>query len=289
MTHRLLSILGLIVLSCFTMTATAADDTRDVGPITYLPALAGDYFPIESTAVGRKYHIFVRFPEGYSQSTEAKYPVVYLLDGDSLFPLLAPTHLFLTYDEKLPEAILVGISYGGFDSINKRHVDFSAPATDATSEQGGAPKFLSFLKSELIPAVENRYRTDPKRRVLLGQSRGGYFVLWSALEDPDLFWGRIASNPSFGPGRDRFFASARWGSTSGMRIAVASGSRDTAQRQSNAQEWIDHWSQQTSKAPWEVRLFPIENGTHAATIGETYRQTMLWLFQREIQDSKSKQ
>ena len=27
-------------------------------------------------------------------------------------------------------------------------------------------------------------------------------VLYSAFTDPDLFWGRIASNPTFEPGRD---------------------------------------------------------------------------------------
>ena len=60
------------------------------------------------------------------------YPVVYLLDGDSLFPMLAANHLFLTYDEQLPEAIVVGIAYGSFDpSINRRDIDFTLPGAAA--------------------------------------------------------------------------------------------------------------------------------------------------------------
>ena len=157
-------------------------------PIDYLPALRGDYFPLKSKSCGRKFHIYVRFPEGYDPQQPRRYPVIYLLDGDSLFPLIAPTHLFLTYDERIPEAIIVGISYGGFESsINKRNIDFTAPAEDAPPGERGAPEFLHFLKDELLPVVDNQYRTDPDRRVLLGQSRGGYFVLWSALEMPDLF------------------------------------------------------------------------------------------------------
>lgn len=251
-------------------------------PLDRLPALKGDYFKITSQENGRTYHIHVRFPEGYDSASEQQYPVIYLLDGDSLFPLLAPTHLFLTYDENLPEAIIVGIAYGGFDrKVNKRHVDFSAPASDAPLGEDGAPKFLTFLKQELIPRTESRYKVDVTKRVLLGQSRGGYFVLWSALEDPDLFWGRIASNPSLSPGRERFFAAAKPHSRNDLQVAVASGTRDTELRRKNALEWTQTWKGR-SDAPWDVRLFPIQDGTHAASIGETYRQAMLWLFRKNI-------
>lgn len=273
-----LATLGILL---FSLTAVAADGKTAQGPLAYLPALAGDYFPMHSRKVGRDYHIFVRLPEGYEENLTTRYPTVYLLDGDSLFPLLSPTHLFLTYDEDLPEAILVGIAYGGFDTINKRNTDFTAPSPDATPDQGGAPQFLSFLKTELVPTIENRFRTEPGRRILLGQSRGGNFVLWSALEDPDLFWGRIASNPGLGPGRARFFSSAAAHQRSGLRVAVTSGTRDKEQRQLDAREWTTHWTRPDAGAPWEVRLFSMADGTHAATIGESYRQAMLWLFDDE--------
>ena len=176
-------------------------------PLEYLPALRGDYFKHDSVAVGRAFHIYVAYPEDYAKNPEARYPVVYLLDGDSLFPIHATYHWFLHFDEGVPRAIVVGIAYGSFDpSVNKRGYDFSAPAADASSEQGGAPAFHRFLKNELIPEIDRRYRTDPDRRVLFGQSRGGYMVLYSAFTDPDLFWGRIASNPSFNPGRSLFFS-----------------------------------------------------------------------------------
>lgn len=251
----------------------------DASPIDYLPALAGDYFEFESEEVGRNYHIFVRLPEGYDAESAETYPVVYLLDGDSTFPMLAPTHLFLTFDENIPEAILVGIAYGGFGEVNKRHIDFTAQA-DGTKGEAGAVEFLSFLKTELIPNIESKYQANPDKRILLGQSRGGYFALWSALEDPDLFWARIASNPSLIPGKDLFFAEPTLQATKPSMVAVVSGTRDLDIRQANAREWTDYWSSNNS-APWEVKLFPIENGTHAASLGETYRQTLLWVFQME--------
>jgi len=99
-----------------------------------------------------------------------------VLDGDSLFPMLAPEHLFLNIDEKLPEVVTVGIAYGWVEpSINKRDMDFAA---------SGVAAFQRYLKSELVPEIERRYRVDPDRRVLFGQSLGGSFVLYSAFMDP---------------------------------------------------------------------------------------------------------
>lgn len=261
--------------------AAVASDPPTI-PLDHLPALKGDYFPLTDRASGRVHHIYVRYPEGYDANDATRYPVVYVLDGDSLFPLLAPTHLFLHYDEQLPEAIIVGIAYGGFDpAINKRHIDFTAPGSDTTAEQGGAPGFLTFLRGQLVPEVERRYAADPARRVLVGQSRAGYFVLWSALQDPDLFWGRIASNPSPGPAREQLFATPGLHTRSDLRVAVASGTRDTVERQRIAREWTTHWRAPASQAPWQVTLLPMQDGTHAATIGESYRRAMLWLFREQ--------
>ncbi|WP_395005195.1 alpha/beta hydrolase [Undibacterium sp.] len=276
----------LVISACASNNPTTAP-SKTTQTYNHLPSLQGDYFKFQSTHVGRDFHINVRLPLGYQASDAKTYPVVYVLDGDSLFPLLAPTHLFLNLDEKLPEAIIVGISYGSFDpAINKRDIDFNAPAADAKPGEDGAPRFLAFLKSELIPKIENQFRANAAKRVLVGQSRGGYFVLWSALEDPDLFWGRVASNPALAPGRARFFEAATSHSRKDLKLAIASGSRDTEQRQRNATEWGTTWSSRAD-VPWAVNLIKLEGGTHAATIGETYRRAMLWLFESEIAAGKT--
>lgn len=282
--HHIGLVLGLALAACAAPTAQARDDTGMPGtsPIDHLPALQGDHFKLTSTHAGRDYHVFVRLPEGYDANTASRYPVVYLLDGDSLFPLLAPTHLFLHYDEKLPEAVIVGIAYGSFDpAINKRNVDFSALAEDTRAGEGRAAKFLDFLREELLPQVERRYRVDPQRRVLAGQSRAGYFVLWSALRDPDLFWGRIASNASFTPARTQLFDTPAAHRRDDLGVVVGIGLRDTDFRIANAAEWTQHWQARTD-APWRISHQPLPGGTHAASIGEIYRHAMLWLFRDQI-------
>ncbi len=260
-------------------TTTSATDTAV--PLDHLPALAGDYFRFESETIGRSFHIYVRLPEGYDTGADTRYPVVYVLDGDSLFPILAANHLFLHYDEGLPEAIIVGIAYGGFDrETNRRGFDFSAPAPDARPDQGGAPAFLEFLETELIPEVDGRYLTDPQRRVLFGQSRGGYMVLYSAFVKPDLFWGRIANNPVLRPGNERFYAEPEAALRDDLGLVVTSGSRDRESYREPAMEWFKAWSGRED-TPWALKTVSMDGATHSANSPDSYRIGMLWLFGRE--------
>ena len=250
-------------------------------PLDHLPALKGGYFRMESQAVGRPYHVYVRLPEKYAEQPEARFPIVYLLDGDSLFPILAANHLFLNYDEGLPDAVVVGIAYGGFDpAVNKRDIDFTGPGADVDPARAGAPAFQRFLKEELIPEVERRYRTDPERRILFGQSRGGSFVLYSAFTDPDLFWGRIASNPALNRGRERYFAAPAPATRRDLGLVYVSGTRDRPDLRAQAQDWFAAWRERKD-APWAVRTVDLPDGTHAADAGRAYREGLLWLFGRK--------
>lgn len=279
--HSVMLALLVFLVSCQRSTPSAMANSEGAIPLNYLPALSGDYFRFDSQSVARPFHIYVGLPEEYVNET-ATYPVVYLLDGDSLFPILAANHLFLNYDEDLPKAIVVGIAYGSFDpSINRRGFDFSAAAPDAGPERGGAPAFQSFLESELVPEIERRYRTEPSRRILFGQSRGGYMVLYSAFTDPDLFWGRIASNPTFEPQRELFFSSAVPASRNDLGLVVTSGSRDHPGLRKAALEWCEAWKDVEDR-PWLLNCINISGGTHAANSTDSYRAGMLWLFKRAL-------
>ena len=281
-------------LCCVAFGASAVVHAREsvpTIPLNYLPSLSGDYFEQQSKETGRLYHIYVRLPGDYAkQSSDTRYPVVYVLDGDSLFPLLAPEHLFLSIDDGLPEAIIVGIAYGSFDPrVNKRDVDFTGPVRGLQPEMSGAPAFQRFLKAELIPQIERRFHCDPNRRILFGQSRGGSFVLYSAFTDPDLFWGRIASNPAFQPDGDRFFGDTPLSSRRDLGLVVTSGTRDRPQSREAALKWFNHWERVT-RVPWTIKTMSIEGGTHAADAGNSYRAGMLWLFGRdsvgEVRDTR---
>jgi predicted alpha/beta superfamily hydrolase len=242
-------------------------------------ALRGDAFRLDSAELGRGFDIYVRLPDGYDPEGPA-YPVVYLLDGDSLFPILAANHLFLTYDDRLPEAVVVGIAYGGFDrSVNRRHIDFQSPGEGVPEGEDGAEAFLGFLRDQVLPIIESRFHVDPDRRVLFGQSRGGNLVLYSAVADPDLFWGRIASNPSLTPGLESVLAPAAPALRDDLHVVVTSGTRDRADLREEAALWTAAWLGRAARErPWTVTLITIEGGTHAANAGDAYRAAMNQLF-----------
>ena len=251
---------------------------QDAIPLDHLPALRGDYFRVESASTGRPYPLYIRYPEGYDPAAARLYPTVYLTDGDSLFPILAANHLFLTYDDGLPEAVVVGIAYGGFDpSVNRRNIDFQSPGDGLTAEQAGAEEFQRFLKTELIPEIERRTRADPARRILFGQSRGGAFVLYSAVTDPDLFWGRIASNPSITPGIESLLEPAGPAARRDLTLVVTSGTRDRPDLQSEAAFWLSAWEARAER-PWRLHGVRIEDGTHAANAPDAYRQGLHLVF-----------
>ena len=275
----LIAVLAVLILSLTGVSVRGQTPDDAVTPLNHLPALRGDYFRIDSEATGRPYHIYVRYPEGYDPAANVTWPTVYLTDGDSLFPILAANHLFLHYDEHLPEALVGGVAYGGFDpAVNRRNIDCQSPGDGV--EQPGAEAFQRFLKAELLPRIETNYASDPERRVLFGQSRGGAFVLYSAVTDPDLFWGRIASNPSITPGIESLLEPAAQATRGDLGMVVTSGTRDRADLQAEAVQWLDHWESRAAR-PWRIHSVRIEGGTHAANATDAYRAGMLWLFGRD--------
>jgi uncharacterized protein len=271
---RIAPVLSALLL----LAACTTPPAPSVVPLDHLPALRGDYFPLTSQEVGRTFHIYIRLPDGYDAAASTTYPTVYLTDGDSLFPILAANHLFLTYDDGLPEAIVVGIAYGGFDPlVNRRNVDFQTPGAGISVEAAGGPAFQRFLESELFPEIEARFRSDRSRRVLFGQSRGGAFVLWSAVHAPDIFWGRIASNPSITPGLESLLEPAATAMRGDLGVAIVSGTRDRPDLQEEAELWGSTWDARPER-PWRLLRARIEGGTHAANAADAYRIGMNWLF-----------
>jgi uncharacterized protein len=245
---------------------SVASPTR-VEPLNYLPGIAGDYFPIRSSATGSTNHIYIHYPESYAARPGDHYPIVYVLDGDSLFPMLAPEHLFLTYDDRTPEAIVVGIAYGSFSQpINRREIDFGS----------GAAAFQRFLATELLPTVERRVRADPAKRIVVGQSFGGSFVLYSAFTQPDLFWGRIASNPSARMHQSLLAGQPAAAQRRDLHLMVVSGTANNPPGRAAALKWVQNWQQ--GSTPWKLERIDIQGGTHAADIANAYRAALRRLF-----------
>lgn len=271
--------LAVIITAAFT-TAAKADRLQ------YLQGLNNpDYHRIESKTLERPFHIFVRLPEGYEE-TKRRYPTVYLLDGGTTFPLLASFYALMSIDEPMPDAIIVGISYGGanIENGNYRSTDYTAAAPDR-DYWGGAANYQKFLESELLALIEDNYRSDAKRRIIYGQSLGGQFVLFTALTKPDLFWGHIASNPALHRNLSYFLEAPEIGSSTSSKLFVSSGTKDAERFKIPALAWIKHWAGKP-KTPWQLKIVHLENETHAAAAPNSFREGMRWLFEAQLSEAE---
>ena len=166
-----------------------------------------EVFELKSTINGQTYPIKIALPGSYYYSDKT-YPVVYMLDAYSSFGLLTEMARLLASDKELPELILVGISSegGSKEFIYNRSRDYTPTQIpqdklpeaykSAIPISGGAEKFLGFIKEELIPSVESKYRTTYGDRTLIGHSLGGLFVFYSLFHQPDLFNRYVAVSPA---------------------------------------------------------------------------------------------
>lgn len=153
---------------------------------------------LASAATGRSYDIYVSTPPDYARNRTTRYPVLYVLDGQWDFKLLLSIQGGLLYDRFTPPIIIVGITYPGaspnYDSL--RAMDLTPAPTPPLPGSGAAPRFLAFVREQLIPFIESNYRCDPARRVLMGSSFGGLFTLYAMFTDPSLFAGYVAASPA---------------------------------------------------------------------------------------------
>jgi len=152
-----------------------------------------------SESVKDSFSIFISLPKDYQKKKNQNFPVIYLLDANVYFDIVANE----TRENKT-NAILVGIGYKDFmmmDSLRNRDYTFPiALPQDSFPISGSADKFLSFIKSELLPYIDKTYRTDTSNRTLMGHSLGGYFTLYALKQEiiskNNSFKNYVAASPS---------------------------------------------------------------------------------------------
>ena len=159
----------------------------------------GEKLTISSKTLNEVRQILVRLPKDYTYS-DKKYPVLYVLDGEFFFHQANSVVNFLSecsyiYNNPIPEMIVVA-------NVNvDRNRDYTP--TYAPNQRGNlyyptsgkADKFLDFLEIELIPEIDNNYRTQPFR-TLAGWSFGGLFTIYTFANKPELFSAYLAISPS---------------------------------------------------------------------------------------------
>ncbi len=129
---------------------------------------------IDSRSLAGKRRVWFYLPPGYAASSDALFPVVYVLDGANYVERMDVPHVLdhLIANKTIPPVIAV----------------FAEPA-DRQEEYARNPRWRAFIANELVPVVDRRFRTfpTPDHRVILGSSLAAYGAVDLAVAAPSVF------------------------------------------------------------------------------------------------------
>ena len=149
------------------------------------------YNEINSEKLGESRQLKIQVPRNYDTS-DKKYPVVVVFDGDYLFEIVAGNVDYAAYWEDMPEAIVVGIN-----QYQKREADcFYSEQNSLPIETGAA--FFEFVSMELIPFIDKNFRTE-NFKVAVGHGQTANFINYYLLKGVPLFQAYISLSPSLAP------------------------------------------------------------------------------------------
>lgn len=180
----------LLLLFCFTEASVAGihivNTKADDEPYHFISAINN-----------MEYSLLISLPNSYYENSSQKYPVLYILDGQWDFNLMVSLYHNLRFDQSIPDIIIVGVAYYGqhanYDSL--RTVDMTPAKDHSAAGTGGGDKFLDVLKKEIIPYVDDNFRTNRLERGISGTSLAGFYANYLMFKANDLFNGFIIVNP----------------------------------------------------------------------------------------------
>ncbi len=152
----------------------------------------------------------VWLPPGYDADTRARYPVVYMQDGQNLFVAAtsyageswsvdkAMLHLISSGQSR--GAIIVGVWNTEANRAAEYMPQKATPVSDAKDIEGlfthdshpiSSDAYLKFLVTELKPFIDRTHRTETGRQhtFVMGSSMGGLISAYAMAEYPDVFGG----------------------------------------------------------------------------------------------------
>ena len=159
--------------------STAAANVSILDNAFYLPQL------------NRQRRIWLYLPPDYNSSNK-RYPVLYMHDGQNLFDQTTSFSGEWKVDETLNTLheqgdhgiIVVGIDNGGADRL-----DEYTPWSHPTYGGGNGDNYIDFIVETLKPYIDENYRTYPQPEFtgLMGSSLGGLISTYGIIEHQDVF------------------------------------------------------------------------------------------------------
>ena len=189
MISRLLAA-AILLAGASPVAAQADEQALSVEPVTI-----GETLTLKSAIMNQQRRISVYLPSGYATSDKS-YPILYLIDGgtEQDYLHIAGTTLLNALWGRSREVIVIGV-----ETQDRRAELIGETASTSLREEyptaGHSAQFRRFIRDEVMPLAQARYRGNGTRGVI-GESLAGLFIVEAALEEPDLFQHHAAISPS---------------------------------------------------------------------------------------------
>jgi predicted alpha/beta superfamily hydrolase len=179
-----------LLLAAFTVSSLTVASAQNIAPP--IP----QKLVVHSNILNEDRVIWVRTPRGY-ESRKDSLPVLYLTDGDGHINEIGNSIDFLVDNGRMPPLIVVGIANTDrtrdLTPTHSEEKDSSGKETLPTS--GGGDRFFDFIQTELMPEIDEHYRTAPYR-IFAGHSLGGLMAIHILTSRPEMFQAYLAVSPS---------------------------------------------------------------------------------------------
>jgi predicted alpha/beta superfamily hydrolase len=199
---KTLRIVFLFVILIITSQANAQEDQiaimmKEFTKLHVSGSIEERYLPSNETK--STYIIEIYLPPTYTD-TQRKYPLLVLTDASLVMGIAESTFNLMTLFQEIPDVIIVGIGYPASSTLDwtrNRFRDMTPTHVEGFDPSGYADNFISFIKKELYPYIENNYRVDTTDRCYFGHSLGGLVGSHILIEHPELFNHYILGSPSY--------------------------------------------------------------------------------------------
>lgn len=155
------------------------------------------HFNVYSEILQEERRCLIKLPYSYfdEDNSEKKYPILVLLDGSIHFKTTLGIVELMASEKSgnylMHESIIVAIE----NVDRERDFTFSKIETKRQNTTGGGTMFLEFIENELLPYIDNNYRTT-NSRALIGHSLAGLFTLNAYLSKNSSFENYLSIDPS---------------------------------------------------------------------------------------------
>lgn len=172
------------------------------------PSVTGtlEIMQVRSAYMANARPVRVWLPPGYADEAnkDRRYPVLYMNDGQNVFDRATSfggsewgadeAATTLIENGTIEPLIIVGIDNVG----SVRALEYNPAGIDFQGKPGRAEKYMEFVTLELMPFINDRFRTKtgPENTSFGGSSYGGNLALFAAMNNPDVFGRVLIESPA---------------------------------------------------------------------------------------------